>query len=455
VHICRKWRHIVLVSHRALRLRLFCTRGTPVLKALDLWPALPIALEYGGSPELNPPAPEDEGNILAALNRSDRVSSIHLTVTKSLLEKLSAIRGQFSELEELVLLSRSGRQLSLPRTFLWAPRLRRLHSTRVAFSAPLQLLSSSRDLVDIQLHDISDDGCLSPMALADALSRMAQLRSLSLRVRFTAILPMSKEHVVQLIVIPSLSCLKYQGTSKYLDSLLSRLDAPRLADIEITFFAETRFNLSNFKEFINRTEMPRFHGQADILFTEGSVSISSTQSVPTSLKLQVLCDLLNRQVVSMSQLCSHLASFYFRVDDIRIEATGTRLSSWRYEMPVDCETWAALIRSFKVMKCVRLASDISIEIMRALSLSSGRHANMLPVLSKLCIYGPWSSYPPLRELVVSLMVDRRRSGRPIEVEYEQFVDDLAEQGTGWSHAQCHNLTLTPVLVRTLLSTGDD
>jgi hypothetical protein len=39
-----------------------------VLKALDLWPALPIALEYGGSPELNPPNPEDEVNILAALN---------------------------------------------------------------------------------------------------------------------------------------------------------------------------------------------------------------------------------------------------------------------------------------------------------------------------------------------------------------------------------------------------
>jgi hypothetical protein len=56
---------------------------------------------------------------------------------------------------------------------------------------------------------------------------------------------------------------------------------------------------------------------------------------------------------------------------------------------------------------------------------------------------------------VSLMVDRRRSGRPIEVEYEQCVDDLAEHGTGWSHAQCRHLTLTPVLVRTLLSTGDD
>jgi hypothetical protein len=399
-----------------------------VLKALDLWPALPIALEYGGSPELNPPAPEDEENILAALNRSDRVSSIHLTLTKLLLEKLSAIEGQLSELEDLVLLSRNGRQLILPRTLLWAPRLRRLHSTRVAFSAPLQLLSSSRDLVDIQLHDISDDGCLSPMALADAFARMAQLRSLSLRVRFAAMLPVSKEHVVQRVIISSLSCLKYQGTSKYLDSFLARLDAPRLTNIEITFFAETRFNVSNLNEFIHRTEIRKLQGRADILFSEGSVSISSTQSFPAYLKLQVLCDLLNRQVLSISQLCGHLPSFYL-VDDIRIEATGKRSSSWQYEVSVDCETWAMLIRSFKAIKCVRLAGDISVEIMRALRLSR-RYSTLLLVLSQLCIYGPCSSYPPLRELVVSLMVDRRLTGRPIEVEYEQCIDDLAKRGTG-------------------------
>jgi hypothetical protein len=270
------------------------------------------------------------------------------------------------------------------------------------------------------------------MTLADVLSRMAQLRSLSLRVRFTAILPMSKEHVVQRVVIPSLSCLKYQGTSKYLDSLLALLDAPRLANIEIAFFAETRFNVSNLNEFIHRTEIRESHGQADILFSEGTVSISSNQSVPTCLKLQVLCDLLNQQVLSISQLCGHLPSFYL-VDDIRIEATGTRSSSWRYEVSVDCETWAMLIRLFKAIKCVRLAGDISVEIMRALRLSR-RYSTLLPVLSQLCIYGPCSSYPPLRELVVSLMVDRRLTGRPIEVEYEQCIDDSAKHGTGWSHA---------------------
>ena len=95
VHICHKWRRIVFASQGALCLRLFFTHGTPVLKTLDWWPALPIVVEYGGSPMLDPPAPEDEDNIMVALMRSDRVSSISLIFTNTLLEKLSAIERPF------------------------------------------------------------------------------------------------------------------------------------------------------------------------------------------------------------------------------------------------------------------------------------------------------------------------------------------------------------------------
>jgi hypothetical protein len=100
--VCQRWRQIVFASPLGLNLRLYCTYGTPVLKTLDCWPALPIIVQYGGSPNLDPPAPEDDDNIIAALKQSDRVSSINLTVTRSLLEKLSAISEPFSELEELV-----------------------------------------------------------------------------------------------------------------------------------------------------------------------------------------------------------------------------------------------------------------------------------------------------------------------------------------------------------------
>ncbi|KAH9042840.1 hypothetical protein EDB84DRAFT_897826 [Lactarius hengduanensis] len=129
--VCQRWRQLVFASPLGLNLRLHCTYGTPVLKSLDYWPSFPIVVKYGGIPNLDPPAPEDDDNIMAALKQFGRVNSIRLTVTSSLLERLSAISEPFSELGELVLLSQDNMQLSLPNTFRWGPHLRTLHSTRV------------------------------------------------------------------------------------------------------------------------------------------------------------------------------------------------------------------------------------------------------------------------------------------------------------------------------------
>jgi hypothetical protein len=403
-----------------------------VSKTLNCWPALPIVAEYGGSSELRAPYQGDEEDVVAALRQSERVSSIHLTVTKSLLKKLSSIGGPFSELEDLVLRSQDGRLLTLPRTFRSGPRLRRLHLTGVAFSAPLrQLLSSSKDLVKFHLHD-TENRYSSPNALAGALSGMAHLRSLSLRFLSTANhsvkRPLSKKRVVKRNVIPSLSCLKYRGTSKYVDGLLARLNAPRLADIEFTFFNETQYNVSSLSEVIGRTEMWNLNRQVDILFSGQSVSISLTRSAFTCLKLQVLCEPFSQQLLSMAQICSNLSALHLRMEEIRIKVTpSSSLNN------TDFENWATLLYSFNGSKRFHLAgdSDMSSEVRSPLRLSEGLCASPLPVLPKLRICELGSRHPPLREAVVSLMVDGRLSGRPIEVEYAQLrIDELAGRGTG-------------------------
>ena len=389
-----------------------------MLKALDCWPALPIVVEYGGYSTLNPPAPEDEGNILAALKRSDRVRSIHLTVTKSLLKKLPSIRGEFSILEDLVLLSH-GSRLVLPSKFQLGTRLRVLHSTGVAFSAPLRLLSSSRDLVDIQLHDIFDYRYLSPNALAEALSGMTHLRSLSLHFLSTAanqtlIRPLSEKSVVNRVVIHSLSFLKYCGTSRYLDNLLARFDASCLADIEITFFNDPPFNIPNLNEFINRTETLKLHRQADILFSERAISISLTQMC---LTFPAPCESpVPQPLLSMTHICTRLSALHL-IEEIRIKVVPSSLS-----YTTDCENLGNLFNGLKWFHIAGNSNHFT-EIMRPL--------RSLPALLKLCICELCSRFPPLREAVVSLMVDRRLSGRPLEVEYEHIcIDELTEVRTG-------------------------
>ncbi|KAH9068253.1 hypothetical protein EDB83DRAFT_640544 [Lactarius deliciosus] len=211
---------------------------------------------------------------MAALEQSDRVCSISLTVSSSLLKKLSTISEPMSELEELILLSRDNVQSTLPRTgaFWWGHRLRILYLTRIAIPSLPQLLSPCQDLVDLQLHEIPRAGYFSPEAFTNALSEMTRLETLSLhflslpsRRNYLGLPPQPRDRVV----LPTLTCFKYRGISKYLDSLVARIDAPRLGDVDITFFNQPTLDASQLGLFIDRIETRSSPLRADIVSSCG------------------------------------------------------------------------------------------------------------------------------------------------------------------------------------------
>jgi hypothetical protein len=426
VYICRRWRRIVLASQRALHLQLFCTHGTSVLKALDYWLALPIVVTFGGSPARDPLAPEDEVNIAAALKQSGRVTSIRLTVTGSLLEMFSEIDGPFLKLENLVLLSRDSMQLALPSTFRCGPRLRSLHLTRIAFPSLTRLLYSSKNLVDLRLHEVLNTWHISPATLANALSRMGQLQSLSLH--FPSATNSITSHLTSgdRIILPSLTCLNLQGIDTYSEGLVARIDAPGLRHIEVTFFEKGIFDVPKLREFIDRIEVQKSHRQADILSSEGAISISLTRpGAPSCLKLRVFCKTLRSQPFFMAQICSHFSASLPCVEDLRI-------SSARPSIVQDGGNrgqWLGIIRRFGGTKWFHLAGELSTEVVRALQLSEAQRETALPALHKLCIQEPESPYTSLREEVVSFMHSRRLSGRFIAVECERLmISELSTNG---------------------------
>ncbi|KAH9052270.1 hypothetical protein EDB87DRAFT_1658983 [Lactarius vividus] len=128
----------------------------------------------------------------------------------------------------------------------------------------------------------------------------------------------------QRVVLPSLTHLKYRGTSKYLDSFVARIDAPRLRDIDITFFSQPTIDASELGRFIERTEMQTsLLSQADVQTSEHTISISFTQpKTSTRLELRISCEQLDWQLSSITQICGH---FHFsplisRVEDLGINA---------------------------------------------------------------------------------------------------------------------------------------
>ena len=413
--VCQRWRQTVLTSPLGLNLRLFCTHGKPVLKTLDYWPPLPIVMQYGGFPNLEYPRPEDDENIIAALKQSGRVISISLTVTRSLLEKLSSISEPLSELEELALLSQDNMQLTLPSTFQWGSRLRTFHSARIAFPSFLQLLSPCHDLVNLQAHEIPRAGYFSPEALANALSGMTRLQSLSLhllsfprRRSYLSLPPPPGER----IVLPALTYLKYRGISKYFDTLAARIDAPRLGNIDITFFSQPTMDASQLGRFIERTEMQTSLTQAEVQTSAHAISIFFTDSsTSTPLRLQISCKQLDWQLSCMAQVCDQISPFLLRVEELSIT---TKPSSGQNE--VGGEQWLELVRSFGGARDFQMADGHTTDILRGLGQADGGHTIVLPALRHLRVENPTRIMNESSlDALLSLINSRLLSGRPVQV----------------------------------------
>ena len=419
VHVCQSWRQVVFTSPRSLQLRLCCEHGTPISETLDLWPAFPIIVQYGGSSTCDPPAPSDEDNVLAALKQSNRVCSISLTITDSLLAKLFTIEKPFLELEELDLLSPYNVHLTFPSIFQWGPRLRSLHLTRIPIPS-LPQLSSSTDLVDLQLYEIPTAGHMAPEVFANALSGMTHLRSLSLYF----LSPPSHSNHLDLpsssrgyVVLPALSSFKYEGASRYLDNLVARIDAPRLEDVDVTFFYEQTFHVSRLGRFTEPIQLQRLVSRAYIASFQSTISTRFTQpDAPTGFRLQISCQQLHLQLDFMGQILSHFPHFLHHVKNLGILPTK---SSGR----LGGEPWLGLIRPFGCAKDFCVAGEHVSDVLYALHPEDGEAENptVLPALRDLHVQGKPMSIPGVTwEAVQSLYASRWRSGRPIRVHATQY-----------------------------------
>jgi hypothetical protein len=258
----------------------------------------------------------------------------------------------------------------------------------------LQLFSPPTGIVDLQLHEVPKLGYFPPEAFANALSGATHLKTLSIhflslpsRRNYLSLLPPSGTRVV----LPALTSFKYRGTSKYLDTLVARIDAPHLEDVDITFSSQPTMDASQLGRFIERTEMQSSLLQPDIEISAHGISISFTDSSTSPpLRLQILCKPLDWQLSSMAQICDQCSPLLFRFNNFGINTT----QSTRGPDGVDGEQWLALFRAFGGARSFWVTGELMTDILCAFGKADGEHANVLPALRHLRVGRPLAIYGP-------------------------------------------------------------
>jgi hypothetical protein len=434
VHVCRKWRTIVLESPRRLDLRLFCTRDTPVKETLAVWPPLPIVIvSYGESSRMD--------NIIVALEHNDRACQIDLfDVSNSQLEEvLAAMQQPFLALTELAIwlgdwqkdgvLEDETRPV-VPESFLGgsAPRLQHLRLKCVPFPRLPKLILSATGLVSLRISNIPHSGYISPEAMVRCLSTLTRLESLWLGFESPLSRPVRESRRPRpptRPALPALTYLRFEGVSEYLEDLVARVDAPLLDGLEITFFHQLIFDTPQLAQFLARTPNIQPPADARIIFnfSDPYVEVKSPRTFPREFMLRISCSQSDWQLSSLTQVCSSSfpEAFISTVEHLYI--CGWK-SGWQDD--IEDSQWLEVLHSFTAVKYLYLSEHFASCIAPALQELAGE---VLPCLQNLFLEDryPWG---PVGEAIEKFVAARQLAGHPIGVSHWDRKQDegLEEDG---------------------------
>ena len=412
VHVCRRWRSLAFRSPRRLNLQLFCTPKTPAKDTLFIWPALPLIVS--GDMTLS-----STDNVIAALGHSNRVRKVNLfwaVADRQLEEVFAAMQVPFPELTELRLSTRVETPPVIPDSFLngSAPLLRHFELDEIPFPGLPNLLLSATRLVDLWLVDIPHSGYISPEVMVTLLCALSSLKTLF--VQFTS--PQSRPDwesrslpPPKRSILPALNEFHFKGVIEYLEDFVTRIDAPQLSQIHITFFDQVDFDCPRFVQFINRTSKHRYR-DAQVEFEDWSTSLS-LESRSGTLTIQILCREPDLQFSSLAQACSSSLPPLSTVKDLYLEHYYSLLV-WE-NADIESTLWLQLLLPFTAVKNLYLSWEFAQGITAALhELVGARIAEVLPNLQNIFVewLEPWG---PFQENIGQFAAARRHSGHPIAI----------------------------------------
>jgi hypothetical protein len=381
---------------------------------LDIWPALPLAIEYDypiGSVD----------NIVAALERRDRVRQIHLIDVRSSDMEIfiAALQDPFPGLTSLRLESHD-KTIIVPDSILGgsSPSLRFLKLFRIHFPGLPKLLLSATHLVGLILSDIPHSGYFSPDVMVTILSTLTSLDNFVIEFRSPRSFPDPASRLLPpstRSALPLLTYFEYKGVSEYLEDLVSRIDAPRLNHLGITLFNDIVFDMPQLVQFINRTPTLRALEKAYIIVrgSAASIHLSSQTSDYINIDVKILCRGLDWQLSSLKQVCTLCLPTLSAVEDLSFLNDSHLPLYWKTN--IDNNLWLDLLHPFTGVKNLYLSEEFPLGIGSVFQeLVEGRTTEVLPALQNILLEG-FESSGSIQEGIGQLVAAGQVASHPIAI----------------------------------------
>jgi len=207
--------------------------------------------------------------------------------------------------------------------------------------------------------------------------------------------------------------LYFTGDSEYLEDIVSRIDAPLLNNMDVTFFNQLVFDTPQLRHFISRAGIFKAPDCAHIFFDDGHVTVRPFQR----LSLNILCEPSDWQLSSLSQLYN---SALFPLPALEHLEIHNLLEYWEDDM--ENVQWVELLRLFPSLKDLVLLGKSVRFIAPALGELDGESVTeVLPALQNIFIQDPQPSEPDNQAIGV-FIATRQLLGSPVTVQHRDGKD---------------------------------
>ncbi len=114
-------------------------------------------------------------------------------------------------------------------------------------------------------------------------------------------------------IIAAQAVIWFKGASEYLEEILARIDAPRVDELQMTFFNQITFDTSQLFQFISQRPMLKAPKKGHIVFKPEAIFVefSSRTSGYGVLSVDIPCTASEWQLSSPEQVCANSLHQHF------------------------------------------------------------------------------------------------------------------------------------------------
>ena len=184
-------------------------------------------------------------------------------------------------------------------------------------------------------------------------------------------------------LLPVLMYFSFNGVSEYLDNLMARIDAPRLKDLDITFFNQIVFDTPRLIQFIGRTPMLKLFEKTRVVFRDCAARVKISSQTPNygELEVEILCRESDWQVSSLEQVRTSCLPPLSTLEDLYIDENSYSPPDWKDN--IENTLWLGLLHHCE--ESLFIQENCATYRASPARARWGRTAEMLPTLQNIFV----------------------------------------------------------------------